>query len=200
MSNHRLNAGDFNDFLMGYFSPFICDEFAMMTNPLTLYAAEEQQTDHIARALAEAVVPGLIVALNGDLGAGKTRFSRGLAAGLGVDENLVNSPTYVIIQHYPGRLPIHHFDLYRMRDADEWDELGAEELLESGGICLIEWAERFPDALPADHLEVRIRAVGPVQRQLEIRAHGPTSAAVLSAWQSQTTAFCEKFAPSPPNS
>jgi len=163
-----------------------------MTPPCMLQSGSEAETDAIARALAEGVVPGLVVALNGDLGAGKTRFTRGLATWLGVDENLVNSPTYVIIQHYAGKLPIHHFDLYRLRDADEWDELGAEELLESDGICLIEWADRFPDVLPSDHLEIRFHTTGPDTRTLEITAGGPCSASVFANLRSKVPQFLKK--------
>jgi len=143
----------------------------------------ESQTAEQARQLAVCCPPGLVITLDGTLGAGKTFFTRAFAEGLQIDPETVSSPTYVIIQHYSGpERTIHHFDLYRLRDLDEWDELGADELLESEGISLIEWASRFPQVLPVDRLEIQIEVTGETARQLLLTAWGNEAATALRRW------------------
>lgn len=145
----------------------------------------DSETETIAAAtkLADACESGLIVTLDGPLGAGKTRFVRAFAVAVGVNENDVSSPTYVIMQHYQGREQLHHLDLYRLADADEFDELGLDELFESQGICLIEWANRFPEMLPADRLSIEIQVTGATSRYLIVSSHGPNSDQALQRWQ-----------------
>lgn len=129
----------------------------------------------------------MVIALDGPLGAGKTVFVKGLAEGLGVQPDLVSSPTFVIAQRYDGkRLRLHHVDLYRIEDEIELDGFGFDELLDPPGVAAVEWSSRFPAALPGDHLEVRIVREGaggaPDARGLEVRAHGPRSESALTAW------------------
>lgn len=143
---------------------------------------DESETVRLAEALAKAVTPGLVICLDGQLGAGKTRFVRAFASSLGVDESTINSPTYVIIQHYPGNLMVHHFDIYRLRDEDEWDELGAEDLLEGDGICLIEWASRFPKLFPEDRISIKIEATGTNERKFTIAGGGEKSKEMIRNW------------------
>ena len=108
-----------------------------------------EETFALARTLGEAAAPGEVYALDGDLGTGKTVFCQGFAEGLGVEE-AVNSPTFTIVQEYGcGRLPLYHFDVYRIEDPEELFEVGFEEYLYGDGVCLIEWAERVPELLPA---------------------------------------------------
>src|SRR5262245_57352159 len=116
----------------------------------------EADTERLGAALAAAVEPGSVVALVGDHGAGKTRLVQATATALGVDRRAVSSPTFVLIHEYDGRLPVWHFDTYRLRDVDEFLELGAEELLSSGGVSFVEWADRVAEALPADHLRIEL--------------------------------------------
>jgi tRNA threonylcarbamoyladenosine biosynthesis protein TsaE len=104
----------------------------------TFHAASEDDTRRLGEALGAAALPSLVIALVGSLGAGKTRLVRAIADGAGVRDQIVNSPTYVLVQEYLGRLPIIHFDTYRLRSLDEFIELGAEEYLRSDGVCCIE--------------------------------------------------------------
>ena len=118
------------------------------------FSAEE--TYDIGRALAEKAVPGEIYALSGDLGVGKTVFTKGFAAGLGITEP-VNSPTFTIVQVYEeGRLPLYHFDVYRIGDVEEMDEIGYEDYFYGEGVCLIEWAELIQEILPDNIISVTI--------------------------------------------
>ena len=123
----------------------------------------------LGRRLAERLGRGDLVALVGELGAGKTVLVRGLARGLGVgDERAVSSPTYVLVQEYAGRLPVFHIDLYRMVDAaGEVAQLGLEEMLEAG-VVLVEWADRAEDALPRPHWRLSIEHTGPRRRRFTL--------------------------------
>jgi tRNA threonylcarbamoyladenosine biosynthesis protein TsaE len=110
--------------------------------------------------------------LHGDLGAGKTVLAKGVGAGLGVTTR-VQSPSFILVQaHLGGRLPFWHVDLYRIGDPSELEQLGLDELVEGDGVTVIEWAERFPDALPPDHLKVGLEGEGN-ERTIAIRATGP---------------------------
>lgn len=145
----------------------------------TLYAPDAATTHLLGERLGQAAVPGTVVALIGDLGAGKTAFARGVGAGLGVSR--IQSPTFILVQaHSTGRLPLWHADLYRLSDVDELEQLGLDEILAGDGVVLVEWADRFPELLPADHLEVRLSEEGE-GRRVELRAHGPRSAALEAA-------------------
>ncbi len=145
----------------------------MNNSSIEIQCKTEKQTVQFATFLGELLRPGDVIALNGTLGAGKTRFVRAIAASLGIDETTVSSPTYMIVQSYPARLPLHHFDLYRIQYEEELYESGCDEFLESEGACLIEWASRFPDFLPKDHLEITFEITGENTRQLTLTAFGP---------------------------
>jgi tRNA threonylcarbamoyladenosine biosynthesis protein TsaE len=120
----------------------------MMTHPVFV-SSSPQQTAAFGRALAVEARPGDVWALTGDLGAGKTHFVQGVAAGLGSNA-AVTSPTFSLLHEYPGgRLPLFHFDFYRLRGASEALALGLDEYLAAGGLTVIEWAGKFPDLLPA---------------------------------------------------
>ena len=149
--------------------------------PLTIDLADPAATDALGLALGVRLFPGAVVALNGQLGAGKTHLVRAIAAGLRV-RNLaaVNSPTFVLIQEYAARLPIAHFDTYRLGSAREFAELGVSEYFEAGGVCLIEWADKVADVLPADRLTVTLSVTGPDSRVAELTAGGPRHAALLA--------------------
>ena len=108
------------------------------------------------KALGEKAAPGELYALAGDLGVGKTVFTQGFAAGLGIMEP-VNSPTFTILQSYEdGRLPLHHFDVYRIGDVEEMEEIGCEDCFYGEGVCLIEWAELIREILPMDCIRITI--------------------------------------------
>ncbi len=114
-----------------------------------------EETWALAAELADALAPGTVIALHGDLGAGKTCFIQGFAAALGIDEP-ITSPTYTLIGEYEGRLPLHHIDLYRLSGPEEALGLGLEEYFDADGITAIEWAERAEGLLPPDLLHIRI--------------------------------------------
>lgn len=130
------------------------------------------ETEQIGRTLAPRLLPGQVVALRGGLGMGKTAFVRGLAAGLGYTGN-VQSPTFTIVNEYEGgRLPLFHFDLYRLSSADELFEIGWEDYLERGGVCAVEWSENAENAL-GEAVSVTIRRLADDQREIEIMEGAP---------------------------
>ena len=115
------------------------------------------ETESAGADLAAGLGPGAVIAFTGDLGAGKTAFTRGLARGLGVRER-VTSPTFTIVNEYEGgRLPLFHFDMYRLGSADELFDIGWEDYLSRGGVCAVEWSENIADALEEDTIRVDIR-------------------------------------------
>jgi tRNA threonylcarbamoyladenosine biosynthesis protein TsaE len=144
-------------------------------------AADEAGTVVLGAALAECLPPRAVVALIGTLGAGKTRLVQAVAAAAGVDPRDVMSPTFVLIHEYQGRLPIYHFDTYRLRDEDEFLRLGPEEYFERSAWTFIEWADRVERCLPRERLEIRIESTGPTSRRFEISAIGEPSQAVVLA-------------------
>ena len=114
------------------------------------------ETEAAGEALARRLRPGTVLAYQGGLGMGKTAFTRGLARGLGCEDR-VTSPTFTIVNEYEGRIPLFHFDMYRLPDADALFDIGWEDYLDRGGVCAVEWSERVEDALPEDTVWVRIR-------------------------------------------
>ena len=114
------------------------------------------ETEAAGEALARRLRPGPVLAYQGGLGMGKTAFTRGLARGLGCEDR-VTSPTFTIVNEYEGRIPLFHFDMYRLPDADALFDIGWEDYLARGGVCAVEWSERVEDALPEDTVWVRIR-------------------------------------------
>ncbi len=110
------------------------------------YTHSEEETERLGEILAGKISPGTIIAYEGDLGAGKTAFTRGLARGLGVTDR-VTSPTYTIVNEYEGRIPLFHFDMYRLSSSEELFDIGWEDYLDRKGILAVEWSERVADAL-----------------------------------------------------
>ena len=125
------------------------------------------ETEAVGEALAKKLLPGTILAYRGDLGAGKTAFTRGLARGLGCGDP-VTSPTYTIVNEYlSGRLPLFHFDMYRLRSADDLFDIGWEDYLERGGVCAVEWSENVEEAMEGCIL-VTIQKIGDESRRITI--------------------------------
>jgi tRNA threonylcarbamoyladenosine biosynthesis protein TsaE len=131
-------------------------------------------TRRIGRRLGRAAEPGTCLALIGPLGAGKTQLAKGIAEGLGV-RSVVNSPTFIIVNEHPGRLPLFHVDAYRLTDADEARQAGVFDERQASGVTVIEWADRLDGWLPADRLEVEIDPdpAGPDRRILRWISTGP---------------------------
>lgn len=137
--------------------------------PVSVVSHSPEETRHTAAALAPALKPGSVLALHGDLGAGKTCFIQGLAQGLGVTAT-VNSPTFTIISEYQGRLPLYHVDLYRLADGAEALRTGLEDYLYGDGVTAIEWAERAAPLLPGHTIHVFLKpGAQPDERSIEIR-------------------------------
>ncbi len=131
--------------------------------------ATAHETRRLAAALAEVALPGDVIALFGDLGAGKTEFAKGFAEGLGVP-SVVNSPSFVLMAEYAGRLPLFHLDLFRLGDPDAVAAAGLADERRSAGVTLIEWAERMGPLLPRAHLGVTIEGSGDEPRRVALRA------------------------------
>jgi tRNA threonylcarbamoyladenosine biosynthesis protein TsaE len=149
-----------------------------------------EATHEAARQLAGAIEsPGLVIGLVGPLGAGKTAFVKGLAQGLGLDPAQVASPSFVIASEYatPGGLRLAHVDCLRVESEEELENAGFLDLLDPGVVLAVEWSDRFPRALPGDHLELRLsREPGPgaaTRRELNAVAFGPVSRAALARWR-----------------
>ena len=139
----------------------------------TFEAASEADTERLGAALAEFLPDGTVVALSGTLGAGKTRLVQAVAAASGIDRQHVTSPTFVLCQTYRGRRTIHHFDVYRLKDEQEFLELGPDEYFESDGLSLVEWADKVDHLLPSVRLDIAIEVVGPTQRRFSMRSDHP---------------------------
>lgn len=138
------------------------------------------ETKEIGRAIGGAVEAGTLVLLIGQLGAGKTTLTQGLADGLGVTA-YTKSPSFVLVNEYQGRLPLFHMDLYRIDDPAEAWELGLDDYLGRDGVLAVEWADRATSIFPDDRLEIHIEYLSDTERQLTLRASGPMSAQALDS-------------------
>ncbi len=146
---------------------------------LLLAAGSERDTREFGERLASVLAPGAIVALVGDLGAGKTLLVKAIAAALGVPADEVSSPTFTLIQEYAGRVPLRHCDTYRLRDPDEFLDLGLDELFARDGIALVEWADRVSHLMPRDVLTIQIEITSPDARVFAVSASGSASQQML---------------------
>jgi tRNA threonylcarbamoyladenosine biosynthesis protein TsaE len=152
-------------------------------NSATIDVNNLAATEALGNRLARGLFPGAVVALIGQLGAGKTQLARAIAVGLDIPNSaVVNSPTFVLIQEYDARLPIFHFDAYRLERETQFADLGAHEYYERGGVCLIEWADKVPSVLPKERLEVRIAITGAESRRVEMTAVGERYEKMLSVF------------------
>jgi tRNA threonylcarbamoyladenosine biosynthesis protein TsaE len=144
-------------------------------------------TESFGRHLGSLLFPNAVVALIGPLGAGKTHLSRAIAEGLDIaNPAAVTSPTFTLIHEYPARLPIYHFDAYRLNSANEFLDLGVNEYYEAGGVCLIEWADRVETALPEERLTIRIEIVDENRRRLTLNASGGRYATMIASLREES--------------
>ena len=137
---------------------------------LIVDVGSEAETDRLGRALAGLARPGTVIGLVGPLGAGKTRLARAVAEALGVDPGAVSSPTFVLIHEYEGRLPVYHFDAYRLSGPSAFDALGPGDYWDAGGVCLVEWADLVASSLPASAWWVRLEPGGETSRRARIQS------------------------------
>lgn len=138
-------------------------------------------TERLGRLLAELLPPGSVVVLSGTLGAGKTRLVQAVAAACGIDPADVTSPTFVLCRQYEGIRNIYHLDAYRLKDEDEFLELGPEELFSSGALVFIEWGERVEALLPSDRLEIALEVTGESSRNATFKSGGAAGQAVVES-------------------
>jgi tRNA threonylcarbamoyladenosine biosynthesis protein TsaE len=132
-----------------------------------------EATRAFGHRLGQLLFPGAVVALIGHLGAGKTQLVRAVAEGLGIkDSRSVSSPTFVLIQEYQAHLPIYHFDAYRLLSEHAFRDLGVHEYFAGDGVCLVEWADKVADSLPAERLDITLEVTGETSRRVRIRARG----------------------------
>jgi tRNA threonylcarbamoyladenosine biosynthesis protein TsaE len=145
-------------------------------------------TRRIGEQLGRWLEGGEVIALEGDLGAGKTCFVQGLALGLGVDPSVpVTSPTFTLVGEYPGRLALRHADFYRVESYARLDDAGFDDLVDPRGVLVVEWPQRFPDAIPRDRLDVRIEVVSESSRRIHVSGVGERARALarrlLETWR-----------------
>ncbi len=141
-----------------------------MMKALTLKNLTEPMVEALGARLAAKLFPGAFLALFGGLGAGKTTLVRALAAQLGIPD--VASPTFTIVREHDGRLPLFHFDAYRLSSGDELYAIGFEDYLARGGVIAMEWCENVPEALPPERLELHLAGRGPAPRAIRLAAYG----------------------------
>jgi tRNA threonylcarbamoyladenosine biosynthesis protein TsaE len=146
----------------------------------TFTSNNEHDIDRLGAALASALPPGTVVALIGTLGAGKTRLVQAVAVALGIPRANVTSPTFVLVNEYRGgRLPVYHFDTYRLKDDDEFLNLGPDEYFDGSGLTFVEWADRVADMLPAERIEINIVVSGETVRRLSVRGTSAQTEALV---------------------
>ena len=150
---------------------------------LEIVTGSEEETFEVGRILGENAFPGQVIAFYGDLGAGKTAMTKGIAAGLGI-RDLVVSPTFTILCSYEGgRMPLHHLDVYRIEDPDEMEEIGLDDCFAAGGVTAIEWAENIEELLPPDTLRITM-----------LYDAAPTGRRIILQSNTENQAFIEKIA------
>jgi tRNA threonylcarbamoyladenosine biosynthesis protein TsaE len=139
------------------------------------------ETKKGAALLASYIQPGTVITLDGEVGAGKTHFTQGLAVGMGIT-GVVNSPTFSLVKSYEGRkLPLYHMDLYRLSQ-EEAEELGLEEMIEGQGVSVVEWSDRIAELLPAGRIEIRIEILDLNHREIEVIPYGTEMLQVVQDW------------------
>jgi tRNA threonylcarbamoyladenosine biosynthesis protein TsaE len=146
---------------------------------LTIVLESENDTLRLGSAIADLVEPGVVIGLVGPLGAGKTRLVRAVAEALDVDPGAISSPTFVLIHEYDGRLPVYHFDAYRLENSQAFEDLGVADYWTSGGVCLVEWADRVRSLLPESSWMITFEPTGPTSRVARLEL--PASSGALRA-------------------
>ena len=134
---------------------------------MNIITKSEKETQEAGAELVKTLAPGSVVAMYGDLGAGKTAFVRGMTRGLGINFP-VSSPTFNVVNEYPGEVPMFHFDMYRLGSADELFDIGWDDYLERGGICAVEWSENVEEAFEPGTVKVTISKLGDSEREITV--------------------------------
>lgn len=158
----------------------------MVTKQVQITANSAAETRQLGQTLGTAVEQPLVMALTGDLGSGKTVFVQGLARGLDISEKYyITSPTFTLINEYPGRYRLYHVDLYRIEHATELDDVGLEEVLQANAVIAIEWADKLPQDALRNHMRLRFEIWDRGSRRIDIFAYGHPAANLLKALEPQ---------------
>jgi tRNA threonylcarbamoyladenosine biosynthesis protein TsaE len=155
----------------------------------SIITSSQEQTWRVGEILGSRLGAGDVVCLYGDLGAGKTSFSYGVALGLGVQEEYISSPTFTFVNEYKGRVPLYHIDLYRLKDPEELESIGFEEYIDSDGVTVVEWAERAENDLPTECLSVYLSYVDEHSREIGFFAEGERYESLLKDLKVAITAL-----------
>lgn len=146
---------------------------AVKEKKLTFKSTSVDETIRFGKRLAVLLSPGDVIALVGELGAGKTTLTKGIVQGLGVtDRRAVKSPTFSLVHKYEGCIPIYHFDAYRLEDGEEMLDIGSDEMIYGNGVAIVEWADNVPGCLPEEYLKITLTAVSENERSIEICGYG----------------------------
>jgi tRNA threonylcarbamoyladenosine biosynthesis protein TsaE len=152
-----------------------------MLNELVIDILDLAATDRLGRLLAETLPDGSVTALIGTLGAGKTRLVQAVAEHSGIQLGVVSSPTFVLLHEYDGDRPIYHFDAYRLADEEEFRRLGPDDYFEGTGLTFVEWADKFPNVLPEERLEIQIEILDGTSRRFRLTAYGEKFSETIKA-------------------
>ena len=148
-------------------------EFQVSSFKFQTITRSAEETKNFGQKIGENIQPGTILALYGDLGSGKTVFVQGLGAGLNVPEDYyITSPTYTLINEYPGRIKLFHVDLYRIDNPGEMEDTGLDDVFGNDVVAAIEWADRLGDNLPKDHIKIKLKIYGTESRKIKFSAYG----------------------------
>ena len=152
----------------------------MVSKEINLTTVSPEETRNLGKKTGAAIESGIVIALSGDLGAGKTLFVQGLASGLDVPaDHYVTSPSYTLINEYPGRFRLFHIDLYRINSENDFEDIGIHEILSGDEVAAVEWAERLKEAIPAEYLSIHFKIIDDQKRKIKITAYGPNAVNLL---------------------
>ena len=145
----------------------------MKENKITFKSVSATETINFGERLGKLLAPGHVIVLLGELGAGKTTMVKGIVQGLGVtDRRAVKSPTFALVHRYEGRIPVYHFDAYRLENAQEMLDIGSDEMIYGKGVSIIEWADRVPGCLPEKYLMITLTSISKNERKIELCSNG----------------------------
>ena len=151
-----------------------------MSYEVHLTTLSPEETKNLGKKIGAAIESGIVIALTGDLGAGKTLFVQGLALGLDVpSDHYVTSPSYILINEYPGRFRLFHIDLYRINSESDLEDIGIYEILSGSSVVAVEWAERLNQAMPAEYLSIDFEIINDQKRKIRITAYGTNAINLL---------------------
>lgn len=160
---------------------------------MKIISTSVEQTQEIARRLAKSLKPGNVIALIGNLGSGKTVFARGMAMGLGCRKKEVVSPTFVLMRQYQGQCAVYHFDLYRLKDIHQLEQIGYEEYFYGEGVTVIEWADRIEAALPKEYLKIEFQIKDNNKRLIKFTPKGKHYADNLRKFKGKKDTVSQKY-------